>query len=112
MYPRHLADARSVRQRDARGLAGALPNHEVSEARAYGWDTLRHGELLAAAESEGFDVDGPQPPTPAESDRSKVAVVVLTKTRWRLIQLQLSEVAAAVKAVSPGTLVSVEIRAR
>jgi hypothetical protein len=38
-----------------RGLAAAL-DHEMSEARAYGWDTLRNGELLAAAEAAGFDV--------------------------------------------------------
>jgi hypothetical protein len=39
-----------------RGVAGALKEHVVEEARALGWDTLRNGELLDAAEAVGFDV--------------------------------------------------------
>jgi hypothetical protein len=30
--------------------------HVVVEARTHGWDTLRNGELLDAAESAGYDV--------------------------------------------------------
>jgi hypothetical protein len=39
-----------------RGVAGGLPGHTVEEARSQGWDTLRNGELLDAAEAAGFDV--------------------------------------------------------
>jgi hypothetical protein len=39
-----------------RGVAGALSGHVVGEARTRGWDTLRNGELLDAAEAAGFDV--------------------------------------------------------
>jgi len=39
-----------------RGVASALTNHTVEEARAHGWDTLRNGELLEVAEAAGFDV--------------------------------------------------------
>ena len=39
-----------------RGVAAALPDHIVDEARLRGWDTLRNGELLDAAEAAGFDV--------------------------------------------------------
>lgn len=98
-----------------RGLAAALRNHEVVEARAQGWDRLRNGELLAAAEAAGFDIF-------VTTDRNiehqqnlmgrGLGVVVLTRARWRLIQSQLSEIAAAVDAVVPGALVSVEIRDR
>lgn len=38
-----------------RGLANALLGHTVEEARSRGWDTLRNGELLEAAEAAGFD---------------------------------------------------------
>jgi len=31
-----------------RGVAAALKDHVVEEARAHGWDTLRNGELLTA----------------------------------------------------------------
>jgi hypothetical protein len=39
-----------------RGLAAALSDHIVEEARSRGWDTLRNGELLGTAEAAGFDV--------------------------------------------------------
>ena len=39
-----------------RGVAPALPNHTVKEARAMGWDTLSNGDLLNAAEAAGFAV--------------------------------------------------------
>jgi len=39
-----------------RGVAAALREHAVEEARALGWDTLRNGEVLDAAETAGFDV--------------------------------------------------------
>ncbi len=39
-----------------RGVAAALKDHVVEEARAHGGDTLRNGELLDAAETAGFEV--------------------------------------------------------
>ena len=39
-----------------RGVASALLGHTVEEARSRGWDILRNGELLDAAEATGFDV--------------------------------------------------------
>ena len=39
-----------------RGIARSLHRHEVTEARAHGWDRLENGELLYAAEQAGYDV--------------------------------------------------------
>ena len=39
-----------------RGIAAALPDHDVKVAREMGWDTLSNGELLEAAEVAGFQV--------------------------------------------------------
>lgn len=95
-----------------RGVAVALPNHIVDEVRLRGWDTLRNGELLDAAEAAGFDVL-------VTTDRNirfqqkltgrKIAVVVLGKGRWSLIKRQLPAIAAAVAAATPGSFVEVEI---
>jgi tartrate dehydratase beta subunit/fumarate hydratase class I family protein len=95
-----------------RGVAAALTAHIVEEARARGWDTLRNGELLDAAEVAAFDVF-------VTTDRNlqyqqnltsrKIAIVVLTKGRWRLIKPRLSEIAAAVDAAAPGSFIEVEI---
>jgi hypothetical protein len=72
-----------------RGVAAALSGHIVEEARARGWDTLKNGELLDAAEVAGFDVF-------VTTDRNirhqqnltgrQIAVVVLSKARWKLIK--------------------------
>jgi hypothetical protein len=97
-----------------RGVAAALQGHAVEEARGRGWDTLRNGELLDAAEAAGFDVF-------VTTDRNlryqqnlagrKLAIVVLTKGRWRLIKPRLSQIAAAVDAAAPRSLTDVEIPA-
>jgi hypothetical protein len=95
-----------------RGVAHGLPGHTVEECRAHGWDTLRNGELLDAAEAAGFDVL-------LTTDRNiryqqnlthrTIAVVVLGKGRWRLIKDRLPEIAAAVAAATPGSVTEVQI---
>jgi hypothetical protein len=97
-----------------RGVAAALADHAVEEARSRGWDTLRNSELLDAAEAAGFEVV-------ITTDRNirhqqnlknrKIAVVVLGKGRWTLIQKKLPEIAAAVAAASPGSFAEVDIPA-
>ena len=95
-----------------RGVAASLTNHTVEEARAHGWDTLRNGELLDAAEAAGFDIF-------VTTDRNirfqqnlagrKIAIVVLSKARWRFIRTRLPEISSAVASATPGGLVEVEI---
>ena len=95
-----------------RGVATALADHIVEEARARGWDALTNGELLDAADAAGFHVF-------VTTDRGiryqqnmttrRIAVVVLDKTRWRLIKARLPQIAGAVAAAMPGSVVEVEI---
>ena len=95
-----------------RGVAAALSGHIVEEARARGWDTLRNGELLDAAEAARFDVF-------VTTDRNiryqqnltgrRIAVVVLGRGRWRLIRGKLREIAAAIATATPGSFTEVEI---
>ena len=95
-----------------RGIAAALLGHVVEEARSHGWDTLRNGELLDAAEAAGFDLF-------LTTDRNlryqqnlanrQIAIVVLGKGRWRLIRTRLAEIVAAVEAATPGSYAEVEI---
>ena len=95
-----------------RGVASALLGHIVDEARLHGWDTLRNGELLDAAEAAGFELF-------LTIDRNirhqqnltarRIAIVVLGKGRWRLMRAKLPEIAAAVNAATPGSFTEVEI---
>jgi hypothetical protein len=95
-----------------RGLASSLSDHIVEEARAHGWDSLKNGELLNAAEAAGFDVS-------VTTDRNiryqqnltrrKIAIVILSKGRWTLIRKRLAEIAATVVAATPGSVIEIEI---
>lgn len=95
-----------------RGVAAALIGHVVEEARSRGWDTLKNGELLNAAEAAGFEVF-------ITTDRNikhqqnligrRIAIVILSKGRWKLIKLKLAEIQLAVSTASPGVLVEVAI---
>jgi hypothetical protein len=95
-----------------RGLARALTNHTVIEARERGWATLKNGDLLTAAEEAGFEVL-------VTADRSiryqqnlegrKLAIVALGKGRWTLIRTHLAEIVAAVNAATPASFTQVDI---
>ncbi len=84
----------------------------MEEARARGWDTLKNGELLDAAEDAGFDVF-------VTTDRNlrcqqnlrgrASAIVVLSKTRWTLIKPVLPVIASAIASAVAGSVVEVEI---
>jgi hypothetical protein len=95
-----------------RGVASVLEGHTVEEARDRGWDRLKNGDLLDAAEAEGFDVF-------VTTDRNiryqqnlsnrTIAIVSLSKGSWPLIKRQLSDIASAVAAAAPGSVTEVEI---
>ena len=98
-----------------RGVAAALREHTVEEARERGWDTLRNGELLDAAEAAGFDVfvtTDRNIPYQQNLTGRRLAVVVLSSGRWRLIKERLAEIAAAVVNTPGGSYVEVEIPVR
>jgi hypothetical protein len=95
-----------------RGLANALLGHTVEEARSHGWDTLRNGELLDAAEAAGFDAfltTDRNLRYQQNLTRRRIAIVVLGKGRWRLIRQRLPEIVAAVNAATPGSFAEVDI---
>jgi hypothetical protein len=95
-----------------RGIARSLEIHTVKETRDQGWDTLRNGDLLNAAEAAGFDVL-------LTTDKNiryqqnlanrRIAIVVLGKGRWRLIKPLLAQIVAAVNVATPGSYTEVDI---
>jgi hypothetical protein len=95
-----------------RGVAAALSDHVVEEARSRGWDALTNGQLLDAAEAAGFEVFV----TPDRNIRYQqnlldrnIAIVVLGKARWKLIKNRVREIAKAVADAVPGNVVEVDI---
>jgi len=82
------------------------------EAIERGWDRLTNGELIAAAESAGFDVllttDKNMRYQQNLSGR-KIAFVVLGNQQWPVVRRYTDRVASAVNAATPGSFTTVEI---
>jgi hypothetical protein len=86
-----------------KGLIRALPGHIIVTAQSRGWDRLKNGALLNAAESAPFDLllttDSGIRYQQNLAGR-KIALVVLTgTTKWSRVRLHKERIAAAVKAV-------------
>jgi hypothetical protein len=89
-----------------------LEGHDVRTAAQQGWDTLKNGELLSAAEAAGFDVI-------LTTDKNmryqqnlagrKIAVVVLGQQQWPRLRAHVRLVVDAVDAAIPGSYADVEI---
>jgi hypothetical protein len=93
-------------------LRGHLARHEVATAFELGWSSFKNGDLLDAAELEGFEVlvttDSNlkyQQHLPSRN----IAVVVLTSTSWPRIQRALEAVNAAIDGASNNSYVEVHI---
>jgi hypothetical protein len=89
-----------------------LKEHTVQTTAQRGWDKLKNGELLKAAEEAGFDVLV----TPDKNIRyqqnlaiRRIALVVLGNPQWPMLACMWS---AAVNAARPGSYTEVEIPER
>ena len=93
-------------------LRNHFSSHRVSTAYELGWSTLKNGELLAVAESNGFDVfvttDTNLVYQQNLSDR-KIAIVVLSTTSWPRIQNSVAAIVSAVDAARPNSYQIVSI---
>ncbi len=93
-------------------LREALKQHEVSTTYERGWSKLGNGELLDAAEREGFALmvttDSNLRYQQNLGDR-RLAIVVLSSTSWPRIQRAIAALVGAINAASPGSYVEVEI---
>jgi len=94
------------------GIAGALSNHEVTEARERGWDRISNGDLLKVAETGGFDLlltTDKRIRYQQNLTSRKIAIVVLGNSTWRIVRLHLDRVALAVNEAVPGSYAEVDI---
>jgi hypothetical protein len=89
-----------------------LEGHSVRTAAQQGWDKLRNGDLLAAAEDAGFDLL-------LTTDKNiryqqnlagrKIAIMVLGRQQWPQLLPYIRLVVDAVNSVSPGSYVELDI---
>ena len=87
-------------------------SHHVSTAYELGWATLKNGELLATAESNGFAVflstDANLEYQQNLSNR-KIGIVVLSSTSWPRIQKNMPAIVQAVDTATPNSYQKVAI---
>jgi hypothetical protein len=86
-------------------LRNALAAHEVATTFERGWQTLRNGELLTAAEAAGFEAlitTDRQIRHQQNLDGRRIAILVLPTTDWRKIRNHTDAVAQAVASLVAG----------
>jgi hypothetical protein len=93
-------------------LRHLLPQHEVTTAYERGWSTLSNGELLDAAEKEGYVVlvtTDSNLRYQQNLERRRIAVVVLSTPSWPRLQRASASVAQAIERATPDSYVEVAI---
>jgi hypothetical protein len=89
-----------------------LKDHQVRTASQQGWDKLRNGDLLTAAEEAGFDLL-------LTTDKNiryqqklagrKIAILVLGRQQWPQLRPHVQRVVDAVNAITAGRYAEVDI---
>lgn len=94
------------------GLRGALPEHDVVHAKDIGWGTLSNGDLIMAAERDGFEVlltgDRNLRYQQNMSGRT-LGIVVVSSNSWKVIRDNVSDIAAGLKEAGAGSYLEVSL---
>lgn len=89
-----------------------LTQHTVRTATQQGWATLTNGELLAAAEAEGFDVfvtTDKNLPYQQNLTGRRIAIVVIGYAQWPGLEPHVALVVAAIDRAVAGGYEAVDI---
>lgn len=87
-------------------LRHRLPGHDVTTAQRMGWSLLENGDLLNAAETDGFDVfvTGDKNLSYQQNlEGRQLAIVLLGTTHWKQLRQDTTPVVAAVNRATPGS---------
>lgn len=91
---------------------GALGRHEIVTAPYLGWGELKSGDLLSAAEQNGFDVfvTGDQSLVSEQPNLTgrQLTIVALSANNWPIIKNHTLHIHAAIDAAAPGSVQTVE----
>ena len=93
-------------------LHHSLTQHETATAFERGWSKLKNGELLDAAEKEGFAVvvtTDSNLKYQQDLQSRRIAVVVLTTPSWPRIQRAIPSIIRAIERAAVGSYAEVEI---
>ncbi len=88
-----------------------LSAHSVVTVFEKGWSTMQNGELLRAAEREGFEVLVTTDQNLKYQQNLKecqLAIVVLMTTSWPKIERQVDQAVVAISSAKPGDYIEVQ----
>ena len=94
-----------------RNLRRHLSVHEVRTSRQMGWEAVVNGDLLQAAELEGFDVlvtGDRNLEYQQDLTKRKIAIVVLTRNNWPLVRPHVAEIKAVIDGAVAGSYRAVD----
>ena len=93
-------------------LIRSLQGHNAIHTSTIGWEALSNGDLLAAAEADGFELL-------ITADKNiryqqnlpirKIALIVLSTNDWAVVRAQLGLVTQGVQGISPGSYIEVSL---
>jgi hypothetical protein len=89
-----------------------LTHHEIATAYERGWSMLTNGELLDAAEKEGYAVlltTDSNLKYQQNLEHRRIAIVVLSTPSWPRIQRASASVVRAIEGATPGSYAEVAI---
>lgn len=94
-------------------LRKLLPDHSVVTAYERGWQTLENGDLIAAAEVDGFDVivttDQNLKYQQNLADRD-ISILVLSSTSWPRIRENATSICEALNNIEPASFLEITIK--
>jgi len=92
-------------------LRNQLGVHEVYTTSYMGWDGLKNGNLIRAAEERGFDVllTGDQTLCYEQNlSGRRLAVIAISSVEWRIVKNHLAPIISAIDKATPGSFQAVD----
>ena len=89
-----------------------LHPHEVDTAAERGWSAIGTGDLISAAEADGYDAmitTDQNLKYQQNLEGRTMAIIVLKKTSWPRIQKSVERIVAEIESVVPGDYKEIEI---
>jgi hypothetical protein len=92
-------------------VSGFLTSHEVQSVVEKGWQGLSNGDLLEAAEKEGFDrfiIADKNMRHQQNLSRRRLAILELWTNHRPTLERHVARIGAAVEGISPGQYATLE----
>lgn len=93
-------------------LRHCLPGHPIDTAFERGWHAFRNGDLLDAAEREGYNVlitTEQNLKYQRNLSEKNIAIIVILSTSWPRIQAHVDQIAAALDQARAGSFIEIPV---